>query len=319
MDNLTHGLLAASIGMLRRRERGPETDFPTEPPTQTDRAVVWAAFIAGEMPDLDVFLGSEVLDEYIYHRGFSHSLVVAPVIAAVATGLVKLVWRQARASTVYVWSLFSVLAAHLINDWMTGWGTRLLWPFSEFRLGLDWIPIIDLLYTVPLLAAVIVAVRRPSLRRRVIPAVLIYLLVYTVGYRGISHTLVESRVREAYAGRPVQQVRVAPDLFNPIRWQFTVDLGDRFEQGSALAWTDPKVITVTEKPAEDDVVRAVRGAPELKPFFDQFAYVQIEYRRVGNGYEVTLGDVRYRFAGRGMGLRVLLSPDLQVNQIMNFR
>lgn len=319
MDNLTHGLLAASIGMLRRRERGPETDFPNEPPTPTDRAVVWGSFVAGELPDLDVFLGSNVLDEYVYHRGFTHSLLAAPLIAAVATALVKLFWRQARAGTVYVWSLFSVLVAHLINDWMTGWGTRLLWPFSDIRLGLDWVPIIDLLYTGVLLVAVIGALRRPALRRRLIPAALVFLSIYTVGYRGLSHTLVQQRVRGMYASQPIQQIRVAPDLFNPLRWQFTIDLGDRFEQGSALVWSEPRVITVTEKPSEDDVVRAVRGAPELKPFFDQFSYVQIQYSRVGNGYEVTLGDVRYQFAGRGMGVRVLLSPDLQISQIMNFR
>lgn len=319
MDNLTHGLLGAAIGMLRRRDAGPETDFPLHPPAQTDRAVVWASFLTAELPDLDVFLGSGEMGGYIHHRGLTHSLVFAPVVAAAATALTKLVWREARSRTVFLWSLASVLVGHLVNDWMTGWGTRLLLPFSEARLGLDWIPIVDLLYTLPLLAAVMLAWRRPSLRRRAVTSVLGYLLVYAVGYRGVSHALVEAGTQQAYTGRQVEQMRVAPDLLNPLRWQVTVDLGDRYEQGWAYPVGGFHLENVFVKSPEDDVIRAVRDAPELKPFFDQFAYVRIQYQKVGTGYEVIMDDVRYQFRGRGMGLRVLVSPDLQISRIFNTR
>lgn len=317
MDNLTHGFLGAAIGMLRQRDGGPEKDSP---PTHTDKAVVWAAVLAAEMPDADVFFGGDgPLDGFIYHRGLSHALVVAPAIALVATGLVKLVWRQARMGTVYLWSLLSVLVAHMVNDWMTGWGTRLLLPWSEARLALDWVPIVDYLYLPPLAFAVILAWRKPRLRRRAVAGVLAYLAIYTIGYRGLSHTLVESAVRQHYAGQSVQQIRVAPNLFNPLAWQFTVDLGDRYEQGETRPFGPIEPTRVTAKAAEDDVIRAVQNAPELKPFFDQFPYPIIRYQPIDGGYEVTLGDVRYQFRGHGMTYIVYLTKDLQVTHITGGR
>lgn len=62
------------------------------------------------------------------------------------------------------------------------------------------------------------------------------------------------------------------------------------------------------------MIRAVRRAPELQPFFDQFSYVLIEYRQREGGYEVSLGDVRYRFGGSGLGTKVLLTPDLELKE-----
>ncbi len=315
MDNITHGLLGAAIGMLRRRDGGPDSDSRLATPSHTDKAVVWASFIAAELPDIDVIFGSKPLGEYVYHRGLTHAVVMAPVIAAIATGLTKLVWRRARVGTVYMWSLAAVLIAHLLNDLMTGWGTRLLLPFSQARLGLDWIPIVDLLYTVPLAVCVWRAWRRPQQRRRLMAGILTYLAAYTFGYRGIAHTAVEAKVAAAYAGQPVQQMRIAPNMLNPLAWQYTVDLGDRFEQGGAYPFGAPGRPEVIAKPKEDEVIRAVQTAPELKPYFDQFAYVLIDYTKTPTGYEVTMGDIRYRFGGTGMSQTVLLSPDLRVQEI----
>lgn len=299
--------------MLRRRDGGPEHDSP---PSDTDRATVWACFLAGEMPDLDMFLGSGPMDQYVYHRGFTHSLTAAPLIALLAAGLVKLIWRQARVGTVFLWSLAAVLLGHLATDWITGWGTRLLLPFSDRRLGLDWVPIIDLFFTLPLLAAVLLAWRRPRLRRRLMAGVLAYLAVYVVGYRGLSHTLVEQAVAAAYRGQPVARLQVSPDLFNPLAWRFAVDLGDRYEQGLAYPFGAVAADrTVAKLPDGDPVVQMVRAAPELRPFFDQFAFVQIAYEKIGPGYEVTLSDVRYNVGGRSFAYRVELSATGQVVRI----
>lgn len=313
MDNLTHGLLGLAIGMARPREGGAENRRPL---TDTDKAVVLGSLLAAEIPDLDVFSGLFVdggpMAEYIYHRGLTHAILFAPVVAGLAAGLAWLFFRKARYWTLAGWALLSVLIAHLTNDWMTGWGTRLLLPFSEARIGLDWVPIIDLLYTIPLLTAVVMAARRPLQRRRWILGVLTYLLVYTFGYRGLSHTLVERAVVNAYAGQPVAQLRVSPNLFNPASWTFTVDLGDRYEQGEAYVFGAIAPARTVAKQQEDAVIRAVRALPELKPYFDQFAYTVITYEPVATGYRVSMGDVRYQFAGRGIDYQVDLDKNLQL-------
>lgn len=318
MDNVTHGLLGLAIGMARPRDGGPEHDRPV---TETDRAVILGTFLAGELPDLDIFSGlffdGGPMAEYLYHRGITHALMAAPAVALIAASLAWLLFRKARFWTVAGWALLSVLVAHLLNDWLTGWGTRLLLPFSEARIGLDWVPIVDLLYTVPLLVAVVMAWRRPLERRRWILGVLTYLFIYCFGYRGLSHTLVERAVAKAYAGQPVAQLRVSPSLFNPVAWSFTVDLGDRFEQGEAVVFGAITPSRTLAKQPEDDVIRAVRAMPELKPFFDQFAYVLITYQPVADGYQVRMGDVRYGVAGRSMEYQVNLSRELKLVSVQN--
>lgn len=320
MDNITHGLLGLAIGLARPRDGGPETRLrPT--PTDTDRAVIVAALLAAELPDLDVFsglvFGGGPLSEYVYHRGITHALVAAPVVALIATGIAWLFFRKARLGTVMLWSLLSVLVAHLANDWFTGWGTRLLLPFSEARIGLDWVGIVDPLYTLPLLTAVILAFRRPLQRRRWAVGVLLYLFIYVVGYRGISHTLVERAVRETYREQPVAQMRVSPSLFNPLAWSFTVDLGDRYEMGQTTLFGPVRPSTTLAKLPEDDVIRAVREMAELKPFFDQFTYPLITYEPVADGYRVTLGDVRYQMRGAGMQYLVHISTDLKLTAFLS--
>jgi inner membrane protein len=309
LDNITHGLLGAAIGMLRRRDGGPEHDAPV---TDTDKAVVWATFLAAELPDIDVFFATDPMGSLVWHRGITHAVLIGPVAALLPALAVKAVWRKARLGTVYGWSLLSLGAAHLFSDWLTGWGTRLLLPFSEARLGLDWVPIVDWLALLVLAAGVWMARRRPLLRHRLMVGVLSFLLVYWVGYRGGAHTFVERAVWQQVNPYEVAQLRVAPNLFNPLHWEYTVDFGDRYEQGTAWAWGLREAVTVTPKPPEDEVIRAVRAAPELKPFFDHFGYPLITYNAVPDGYEVTLSDIRYQAAGRGMTYTVALAPDLSV-------
>lgn len=309
LDNVTHGLMGIAIGMLRRRDGGPERDAPLSP---TDKAVAWATFAAAELPDIDTFFGGGPMEYLDIHRSWTHALVMAPVVAAIATLGTKLVWRQAKVGTVYLWSLASVLVAHLFNDWLTGWGTRLLLPFSNAKLALDWVGIVDLLFVLPLAYAVWRARKLPGQRRRIAAAVLSFLAIYAIGYRGTAHTLSARQVARHYEGQPVARLQVSPNLFNPLGWQYAVDLGDRYEQGDVYPWgLGSETPTITPKQA-GRVIQAVRSAPELKPFFDHFTFPLITYTVTDTGYAVTLVDVRYRMAGRGMTYDVTLSQDLSV-------
>lgn len=313
MDNITHGLLGIAIGMLRRRDGGPEADRPL---SHTDKAVAWAAFAAAELPDADVFIPGNAMTYLDLHRSWTHAVVLAPVVAAIATLGTKLVWKQAKTRTVYLWSLASVLIAHLFSDWLTGWGTRLLLPFSYAKLGLDWVPIVDWVMLIALVSAVWLARRTPAKRRRYATAAMAFLALYAVGYRGIAHTLAEGQVARQYAGQAVARLQVSPNLFNPLGWQYAVDLGDRYEQGAVYPWGVKGPTAATPKvPDDDPVIRAVRSAPAVKPFFDHFKFPYITYESAGEGYIVTMSDVRYQMRGGGMTYRVTMTPDLQVSGV----
>lgn len=312
MDNITHGLLGVALGMARPREGGPEHDAPL---TDTDKALPWATFAAAELPDIDIFYGKGPMAELAYHRGITHALLVAPLGALIAAVAAKLLFRKARFGTLYLWSFASLLMTHLFADWLTGWGTRLLLPFSNARLGLDWVPIVDWPVLLVLITGVVLAWRRPALRRKATVTVLAVVSLFWLGYRGTAHTLVDREVAQRYAGQPVVKFQVSPDLFNPFKWSYTVDLGDRYVQGDGYAWGLTPATANLAKPPEDDVTRAVRSAPEVKPFFDHFKYPVVEYRTVPDGYEVSLGDVRHQMAGRGMQYTVHLTRDLRVSSV----
>jgi inner membrane protein len=96
--------------------------------------LVLAGIIASILPDLDVFafrLGIPYSAEF-GHRGFSHSLFVAAVVALIGAFALYPLRVPPRTS---IWFLFLSMASHGIPDTFTtgGSGIALLWPFSVHR------------------------------------------------------------------------------------------------------------------------------------------------------------------------------------------
>ena len=96
------------------------------------------------LPDADVlgyFLGVPY-DSLFGHRGFSHSLAFAVLLAAALTALRRLIVPQAGAGAVFGF-LFLCAASHGLLDAATdgGLGVAFLSPFSNERFFLPWRPI----------------------------------------------------------------------------------------------------------------------------------------------------------------------------------
>jgi inner membrane protein len=101
-----------------------------------------AGAIGAMLPDLDVAgfrFGIEYGSDF-GHRGFTHSLVFAALVALAAT----VAWRHLRASARCVFAfLFVSIASHGILDCFTdgGRGVALLWPFWTERFFAPFRPI----------------------------------------------------------------------------------------------------------------------------------------------------------------------------------
>ncbi len=134
--------------------------------------VVAAGAFAGAMPDLDVFIMGDYFDNLQMHRGITHSLFFAPVVGPILGYLFHRVecrrseelasWERLK-----YWMLAMTLAilSHPLLDVLTPYGTQLLLPFTDQRFAIFAMPIIDPVYTVPLLIGVYLAWRyRNSLR-----------------------------------------------------------------------------------------------------------------------------------------------------------
>src|SRR5664279_5409088 len=110
--------------------------------------------LAAEAPDLDVlsrFGGSAFALNH--HRGFTHSFLGVPLVAAAVVGLVYWIWRLRGRKTRNPnqpprWGLlfgYACLAglSHIWLDYTTAYGVRPLWPFSERWISGDLVFIIE--------------------------------------------------------------------------------------------------------------------------------------------------------------------------------
>jgi inner membrane protein len=151
MDPLTHGLVGGALARSLARSREA-------------RMALGAGFIAGLLADADILIrsASDPLLVVEYHRHFTHSLTFIPVGALVA---LLLLWpflrRRVPAGRLYLYCLagFSLSGA---LDACTSYGTLLFWPFSNERVALNIIPVIDPFFTLVLLVAVVAGLRARS-------------------------------------------------------------------------------------------------------------------------------------------------------------
>ncbi|MFN3687285.1 metal-dependent hydrolase [Salinarimonas sp.] len=156
MDPVTHAALGAVVGhaLAGRRLGG---------------VAALAGAMAGAFPDIDVLwagAGEDSLSYWELHRGVTHALLFAP-LAGIPLGLAGAsvhAWARMRrgkpvAGIFPAWVLVCVAAilSHVLNDAVTVYGTPLFLPFSDMRVSIPAMPIIDPLFTLALLGALAVA------------------------------------------------------------------------------------------------------------------------------------------------------------------
>ena len=159
------------------------------------RAVALLGCAAGLAPDVDIFIDSatDPLLLLEYHRQFTHALSFIPIGAAVVALLLYPVVRKSlRPRETYLACLLGY-ATHGLLDACTTYGTQLLWPFSDYRVAWNNVSVVDPLFTLPLLALVILAV---AMRRR---AFAVAGLAWSLGYLALG--VVQHQRAEAAGGR----------------------------------------------------------------------------------------------------------------------
>ena len=147
MDSLTQIVLGASVGEL---VLGKKTG---------NKAILWGA-IAGTLPDLDVILRyfTDEISATQMHRGFSHSIVFAVLIAPILGRIAKKIHFNLIDVSFKDWTklFFWTTVTHPLLDAHTTWGTQFFWPFN-YRLAYQNIFVVDPLYTLPFLTFLIIA------------------------------------------------------------------------------------------------------------------------------------------------------------------
>src|SRR5580704_2587161 len=123
MDNITHtlvGLMLSRAGFDSSQDRG-------------EKGVPLMLMLAANAPDIDTFnLFNDNLSYLQVHRGYTHALPFAPLVALVPLLLVKAFTRTRftlATLAAYAGCLIAVLS-HLLLDWTNVYGVRLMLPFN---------------------------------------------------------------------------------------------------------------------------------------------------------------------------------------------
>lgn len=206
MDPFTHGLVGAAAGRLVA-------------PAGRRWEAAGAGFLAATLADLDVLLQSaqDPLFQLELHRQFSHSLLFVPLGALLAWGLLVR-WLGARLSRarLYLACLAGYGTAGLL-DACTSYGTQLFWPFSSARLAWSVVAVVDPIFTLGLLALLVVSLRK-SARWALLPLLWVAsLLLY--GALQQERALAAARQAQHARGHQPSHSVVKPTLGNQLLWR----------------------------------------------------------------------------------------------------
>jgi inner membrane protein len=176
--------------------------------------------IVATLPDIDVLFPRTPIDFLLLHRGITHALPVLPVFALLCALLMYPFWKRGTpdAWTFRQSALFALLLllVHVWLDCVTTYGTLAFLPFSDCRVRLNGLFIVDLWLLVPLIAACCTARRRP----RIAAAAMIWLLLYSGGaviWRMHLEKTWDASLRAS--GVTPAQLDVLPDAFAPLYWK----------------------------------------------------------------------------------------------------
>ncbi len=204
--------------------------------------------LAAEAPDLDVFsrFGGSAYG-LNHHRGFTHSFLGVPLVAAVVVALIYLLWRLGGRKTRNPnlpprWGLLFAYAclaglSHLLLDFTNNYGLRPFWPFSERWYSWDIVFIAEPVILVVLALGLILpalfshineeigAHKKNAAPRGRLAATLALLAVFAYwGLRDFEHRRAVSALQaRSYLGADAIRVSAYPYWVNPFRWHGVVE------------------------------------------------------------------------------------------------
>lgn len=266
------------------------------------RTAAVVGVVAALLPDSDVFIRSatDPLLAIEHHRGFTHSLLFAPIGAWVAAGFVWL-WPAARRSFLQLWAAACLAyVSHCLLDAATSYGTQLLWPLTNLRVGWDWISIIDPVFTLTLALGFGVGLAR---RNRSATAAG---LAIALGYLGIgviqhARALQAVQMLASSRGQVPERTEAMPTLGNNLIWR-TLYLHDGLIQSDRVrvgwfsapraieGWAIP-LVTASEL-TEIERTRDARGNG-----FSRFAWFSDGWVGRAPDDPGMLADMRYSLSG----------------------
>ena len=207
MDILTQVLLGAALAQSGARQN--ET-----------RIATWIGFAAGLLADADVFIQSanDPLLTIEYHRHFTHSLFFVPFGALLAALLLwPFVRNKLKFKRLYLFALLGYSLSGVL-DTCTSYGTYILWPLVDERIAWHVISIVDPIFTLSLLTAVIFAFRK-RLGKIAMAGLAVAVLYMSLGWLQLERAEIMARDLIVKRGHDAARVLVKPTIGNLLLWR----------------------------------------------------------------------------------------------------
>ena len=293
--------------------------------------------LAAEASDIDVFYAFRgPVSALQHHRGWTHSFVGVPVIAAL-TLLVVWVWLRlfrrwrldpgspevqrhrllpVRWGVLYGIALLGPLS-HILLDYTTAYGIRMFEPFSYKWYEWDTVSIIEPFQLGVLILGLItpslfgliheeIGARQPQFKGRIGAIVALAAVVLMWGARDFYHRraviALETRI---YQGQDSLRASAYPYPWNPFVWHGVVETRDFYQTlpvDSLRGEVDPQNRARTwYKPEQTPVLEAAKRSYLGRVYLDWAKYPlltsePLEERDVA--YRVRFVDLRYRYPER---------------------
>ncbi|HEY7184868.1 MAG TPA: metal-dependent hydrolase [Blastocatellia bacterium] len=295
MDTITHGVLGAAVAQSALSRRLP-------------RGAGLIGAVGGMAADLDIFIYSfsDPTVSWTFHRNFTHSLIFIPLGGLIVALPFLLMKRFKDYKREVALAAIIGYATHGLLDAFTSYGTQLLWPFTNLRVAWDWIPIVDLIYTIPLWAGVIWTARTGNSKAVRAAFLLSCLYICFGGWQ--HHRAVESqKTLASMRGHQIEYSRVMPAPGWLLFWRsLYVSDGRLYADGVETRWFGSTLALEggsANLTTFDNLPESVRSNAESRRRFyvlDWFADRLIApVATVGAG-ENAFGDMRFTLAVEGL-------------------
>jgi len=259
MDLVTQVVLGAAVGEVVLGKKAG------------NKAMMWGA-VGGLIPDLDVLIVPfyNVVDGLFAHRGFSHSLIFAFLLAPILGWLAYLIHKKKTSISKFEWMnlIFWAAFTHPFLDYFTTYGTGAFLPFSDYRLEFSTIGIVDLFYTLPIIVALVVIMfikRTSNFRRKLILTVFTATSVYLVG-TAANKLYVNSVFEKAFAheGIDYQRLKTAPLPLTNFLWMGIAETEKGYYMGLYSNFDSTKPDGFSYLPRNEEALNSYADNEELK-------------------------------------------------------
>ena len=275
MDSVTQLALGAAIGGAIA-------------PQGARRKAMLVGAALGTLPDLDVFIDyGGAVENFTFHRGFSHSLFVLAPFSVLLWLALRRWWAPVREAPLRWLAVISLaLLTHPLLDAHTAYGTQLFWPLEPHPAMWGTLFIIDPLYTLPMLFAVLVATFRPISRfsDSALRASLVISTLY-IAWSWAAQGIVRSHVDDALVEMGIADAPVflTPTPFNTLLWRAVVLTDDGYLEGFDSLVVDEGVMQFEAYESDKDALAAagdIWAVQRLRWFSSDFIRVSVENDRL---------------------------------------